>query len=236
MIVHDQANLPAEFWKLVAYYDPPRVRVWLNDPLASQRKGVRGEYNDGVIDLYMHRIWWYGVVWSDFPTAGVQVMAWLELLKTFLHEVRHCQQEASHENRPWYDWQADTSYYQASWHERDSRAFTAREILRLATLDDDLFMPNTFSGYLGSRVGRLMGKMARAVRDGHYGELVPLYASMERAGAHIPCHHPCAKYEDRLRVHRTPSGRRYRYLSPAQAVWSHFLNGWLYSLGGPHDI
>ena len=227
MEVYNPQLLPQEIIRLADYYGVKRLIALRRDPRQGERKrrGVMGEEEGGVITLFLDRIFHRGTRRILFAVkAGV----WLQLLETLLHEVGHARQtEWPEEEYRRSEWQWG---YWGCYPERDARCFAYREILRLADLDDDLFMPHHFRdwGYLGVRLSRLLSQQAENVRQAPnfsvfpVEELLSIWAARLNAGSHVPHDHPMAPFC--TRVHRTRDGRRWRFLTVAQTARQQVFN------------
>ena len=95
--------MPSEFLDLAAYYGQRYAVEKLHVHFVSPRKkGLLGQASDdGVVRLYLHCIWYYGQKHARWRGCGVQAALWFELLYTFLHEVRHIQQQGLADRHPW---------------------------------------------------------------------------------------------------------------------------------------
>jgi hypothetical protein len=215
-------TLPDEILGLAAYYGVPRLRGLVRDipdlQRGRDRRGVLAcfEESDQSVNLYLNRTLWsaYRDLWAGY---GSLVGTWLELLDALLHEIGHLYQLADPDFRDDYRLMG----YWRSWPERDARAFARREMLRLADLNEDLFMPQTFRdwGYLGVRLGRAARGIAqqnRATTSWNWRLVCHAWQIKLRCGLHVAADHPLASWAQV--VHQTRDGRRWRFLSPAQSA------------------
>ncbi|MBU0494190.1 MAG: hypothetical protein KKB13_20260, partial [Chloroflexi bacterium] len=139
-------TLPSVALHLAAYYGVPRLRglLWDIPQLARgrDRRGAPGvacyDDADDSVNMYLNRTLWAAQgLWSGY---GSLVGTWLVFLDALLHEIGHLHQRQD----PAYHYDYDEVGYTRSWPERDARAYARREMLRLADLDEQVFMPQTF--------------------------------------------------------------------------------------------
>jgi len=217
MFVLDQAGMPDSFWEIAYYYGAENV-VFSNQP---KRNSPYGSYcpRNNTIMLYANTHWKCQRLRSLYPHVNLM---WPAILHTLLHEIRHQQQHERGEFTQGFEESRQSREYS----ELDAQAFASKEMLRLAALDERIFMPpvREWKGYFGARGGKLQGRYAQWIREGEYRWLVPLYGYMESAGAHVPYDDELKDYRN-LIIHKTPSGRKYRYLTLSDTVWYQFLNG-----------
>jgi len=208
--------LPQEIIRLADYYGVRRLIALRRDPRQGDRKrrGVMGEEENGVITLFLNRIFRHGLRNS----ASAKASLWLQLVKLLLHEIGHSrlrweESECLNNKAHWGYWD--------SYPERSARCFARREMLRLADLDEDLFMPYHFRdwGYLGARLSKLLAWQAAYARQAcgfPVGELLSIWAAKLNAGDHVRWNDPWAVLC--TRIHRTRDGRRWRFLTVAQTA------------------
>ena len=217
MEVYNPQLLPLEIIRLADYYGVYRLIGLRRDPRQGerQRRGRMGEEKGGVITLFLNRIFRHGLA----NTICAKASLWITLLDVLLHEIGHVRQirwtEAEYRNNK------EQWGYRDCYPERDARCFARLEILRLADLDEDLFMPHHHRdwGYLGARLSRVLAEDAKYIRQAPgfptYA-LLRVWSARLNAGDHVACNDPWAPLC--TRIHRTSDGRRYRFLTVAQTA------------------
>ncbi|MBC8446519.1 MAG: hypothetical protein H8D78_02105 [Chloroflexi bacterium] len=185
MEVHNPQLLPPEIIRLADYFGVRRLVALRQDPRQGERErqGRLGTESDGAVTLFLNRICRHGLT-SSTPKASL----WLMLLDTLLHEAGHTRQPwrtaAEYRNsvKGWGYWQC--------YAERDARCFAERELLRLADLDEDLWMPshNRGWGYLGARLSRVLAWRAAEARQAEgfpVRVMLAIWAAKLNAGDHV---------------------------------------------------
>jgi hypothetical protein len=233
--------VPHELLRIAYYYTcdyaPLAIHAFIRDPfvhpfeLRHRRKGKLGEYlgSEGVpvIRLFLLRV---RALNSFAHSVPPPMCFWLGLLEVMLHEIGHHRQCYNPEYR---DDAGEAGYWDA-WPERDARQFALREIKRLATLDDDLFMPGRSAdmGFLGAVTSRWLETSARKVREHpQRWALTHKIREAKLRSVHVGCRDPLAGVaEAEGRVWHDKRGHAYRYLRLGQAVRRGLLDE---ALAGP---
>lgn len=209
MEVHNPKLLPRELISLADYYGLKRLVA-----LHRGERYVLGKAGDSQAFLYPDKIFRHaGNLGSSLKAA-----VWILSLETLLHEIAHTMWH--HESA----WVRNAQIVRKS--EAEACCFARKELLRLADLDDDLFMPYQFRdwGYLGVRIGQALQSHAEHIRQTEsigdcISSLFTIWAAKLNAGNHVRWADPWARHC--TRIHYTSDGRRWRFLTVAQMARAH---------------